>query len=39
MSILLNHKKGTYETNNISLLCLDNKIYTQNNGFYELALG
>ena len=26
------HKIGTYEINNISLSCFDDKIYTQNNG-------
>ena len=30
---------GTYEMNNISLSCLDDKIYTQNNGSDGLALG
>ena len=33
------HKKGTYETNRISLSCIDDKIYTQNNGCDRLALG
>ena len=33
------HTIGTYEMNNISLSCLDDKIYTQNNGSDGLALG
>ena len=30
---------GTYEINNISLSCFDDKIYILNNGYDELALG
>ena len=30
---------GTYEINKISLSYFDNKIYMQNNGYDELALG
>ena len=33
------HTIGTYEIDNISLSCLDDKIYTQNNGSDGLALG
>ena len=33
------HKIGTYEINNISLLCFDDRIYIQNNGCDGLALG
>ena len=33
------HKAGTYETNKISLSCLDDKICIQNNGCDGLALG
>ena len=33
------HKIGTYEINKIYLLCFDDKIYIQNNGYDELALG
>ena len=32
-------KIGTYEINNNSLLCFDDKIYIQNNGCDGLALG
>ena len=33
------HRIGTYEMNNISLSCFDDKIYIQNNGCDGLALG
>ena len=33
------HRRGTYEVNKISLSCFDDKIYIQNNGYDELALG
>ena len=33
------HKIGTYEINKIYLLCFDDKIYIQNNGYDGLALG
>ena len=33
------HKIGTYEINKISLSCFNDKIYIQNNGSHELALG
>ena len=33
------HKIRTYEINKISLLCFDDKIYIQNNGYDGLALG
>ena len=33
------HRIGTYEINNISLYCFDDKIYIQNNGYDGLALG
>ena len=33
------HKIGSYEINKISLSCLDNKIYIQNNGYNGLVLG
>ena len=33
------HKIGTYEINNISLSCFDDKIYIQDNGYDGLALG
>ena len=33
------HRIGTYEINKISLLCFDEKIYFQNNGYDGLALG
>ena len=32
-------RKGTYEISKISLSCLDDKIYIQNNGYDGLALG
>ena len=34
-----NHRIGTYETQNISLPCFDDKIYIICNGIYELVLG
>ena len=33
------YRIGTYEINKISLSCFDDKIYIQNNGYDELALG
>ena len=33
------HRIGTYEINEISLSCLDDKIQIQNNGCDGLALG
>ena len=33
------HRIGTYEINQISLSCFDDKIYIQNNGYDRLALG
>ena len=33
------HKIGTYEINKISLSCLDDKVYIQNNGYDGYALG
>ena len=33
------HKRRTYEINQILLSCFDDKIYIQNNGYDELALG
>ena len=33
------HKIGTYEMNQISLSCFDDKIYIQNNRYDGLALG
>ena len=33
------HRIGTYEINKISLSCFDDKVYIQNNGYDELALG
>ena len=33
------HRIGTYEINEISLSCLDDKIFILNNGCDELALG
>ena len=33
------HRIGIYEINKISLCCFDDKIYIQNNGYDELALG
>ena len=33
------HRIGTYEINEISLPCLDDKIYFQKNGCVGLALG
>ena len=33
------HKIGTYEINKISLSCVDDRIYIQNNGCDGLALG
>ena len=33
------HRVGTYEINQISLSCFDDKIYIQNNGYDRLALG
>ena len=33
------YKIGTYEINNISLSCYDDKIYISNNGYDGLALG
>ena len=33
------YRTGTYEINNISLSCFDDKIYIQNNGYDELTLG
>ena len=33
------HKIGTYEINKMSLPCIDDKIYIQNNGYDRLALG
>ena len=33
------HRIRTYEINNVSLSCFDDKIYIQNNGFDGLALG
>ena len=33
------HKIGTYEINKMSLPCVDDKIYIQNNGYDRLALG
>ena len=32
------HRIGTYEINEISLLCFDDKIYVQNNGYNGLAI-
>ena len=32
------HKIGTYEISKISLPCIDDKIYIQNNGYGGLAL-
>ena len=34
-----NHKVGTYENNEISLSCFDDKIYILNNRYDGLALG
>ena len=34
-----NHKIGTYENNEISLSCFDDKIYILNNRYDGLALG
>ena len=33
------HRIATYEINKISLSCFDDKIYFENNGCDELALG
>ena len=33
------HRIGIYEINKISLYCFDDKIYIQNKGYDELALG
>ena len=33
------HKTRTYKINKISLPCFDDKIYIQNNGYDELAVG
>ena len=33
------HRIETYEINKTSLSCFDDKIYVQNNGYDELALG
>ena len=33
------HRIGTYEINQISLSCFDDKKYIQNNGYDRLALG
>ena len=33
------HRIGTYEINNISFSCFDDKIYIQNNGYDVLDLG
>ena len=33
------HKIETDEINKLSLLCFDNKIFIQNNGYCTLALG
>ena len=34
-----NHRIRTFEINNISLSCFDDKIYIQNNGYDRLAPG
>ena len=33
------YRIGTYEINNISLSCFDDKIYIQSNGYNVLVLG
>ena len=33
------HRIGTYEINNVSLSCFDDKINIQNNGYDRLAHG
>ena len=33
------HRIGTYEINNNSMSCFDDKIFVQNNGYGALALG
>ena len=35
----INHTKGAYKINKISLSCFDDKIHILNNGYDGLALG